>query len=241
MPHAKAKLGHPNEGVQGMIEQHVIVTTKHGKMPAFTACPEEGGPFPPIILYMDAPGTREELRHHARRIARHGYFCILPDMYYRLGTVHFDIPRRDDAMSAVIRASMNSLTNALVIDDTAAILGWLDGNDKVKPGGVGCVGHCMSGHYRVGEIFHPLRGVGVAVWCRDHHGQAGFAASVAGSDQRRAVLRLRGNRRLSAGAYSASVGRGAEEDRGEIYAESLSGFAAWLHIRGTDGVSSDCV
>ncbi len=130
-----------------MHEQHVIVTTKHGRMPAFTACPEGPGPFPPIIFYMDAPGTREELRNHARRIARHGYFCILPDMYYRLGTVHFDLPRRDDAMSAVIRASMNSLTNAAVTDDTAALIGWLDANDKVKPGPVGCVGHCMSGQY----------------------------------------------------------------------------------------------
>jgi len=31
----------------------------------------------------------------ARRIAKHGYVCPLPDMYYRLGTVRFDIPRRD--------------------------------------------------------------------------------------------------------------------------------------------------
>ena len=130
-----------------MYQEHVIVTTKHGKMPAFVACPDGEGPFPPVILYMDAPGTREELRNHARRIARHGYFCILPDMYYRLGTVHFDLPRRDDAMSAVIRASMNSITNALVTDDTAAMLGWLDANDKVKPGPVACIGHCMSGQY----------------------------------------------------------------------------------------------
>ncbi len=130
-----------------MYQEHVIVTTKHGKMPAFVACPDGEGPFPPVILYMDAPGTREELRNHARRIARHGYFCILPDMYYRLGTVHFDLPRRDDAMSAVIRASMNSITNALVTDDTAAMLGWLDANDKAKPGPVGCIGHCMSGQY----------------------------------------------------------------------------------------------
>ena len=71
------------------------------------------GPFPPIIFYMDAPGIREELRNMARRIARHGYFCILPDMYYRLGTVRFDIPRRDDGMSGVIRASMNSLNNRI--------------------------------------------------------------------------------------------------------------------------------
>lgn len=130
-----------------MYEQHVKVTTKHGVMPAFVACPDGPGPFPAIIFYMDAPGTREELRNMTRRIARHGYFCILPDMYYRLGTVLFDLPRRNDGMSGVIRASMNSLSNELVTDDTSAMLGWLDANDKVKPGKVGCVGHCMSGQF----------------------------------------------------------------------------------------------
>ena len=83
----------------------------------------------------------------ARRVAKHGYVCLLPDMYYRLGTVRFDIPRRDDGMSGVIRASMNSLTNPFVNDDTAAMLAWFDANDRVKPGPVGCVGHCMSGRY----------------------------------------------------------------------------------------------
>ncbi len=133
-----------------MFEQDVTITTKHGRMPAFTACPDSGhgaGPFPPIIFYMDAPGTREELRNMARRVAKAGYFCVLPDMYYRLGTVRFDIPRRDDAMSGVIRASMNSITNALVTDDTAAMIAWLDAQDKAAPGPIGCVGHCMSGCY----------------------------------------------------------------------------------------------
>ncbi len=130
-----------------MYTDHVIVTTKHGRMPAFVACPDGDGPFPPVILYMDAPGTREELRNHARRIARHGYFCILPDMYYRLGTILFDLTRRDDAMSGVVRAAMNSINNALVTEDTAGILSWLDAQDRVKPGPVGCIGHCMSGQY----------------------------------------------------------------------------------------------
>ena len=96
---------------------------------------------------MDAPGIREELRNMARRIAKHGYVCLLPDMYYRLGTVRFDIPRRDDGMSGVIRASMNSLSIPGVNDDTAAMLAWFDASDRVKPGAVGCVGHCMSGRY----------------------------------------------------------------------------------------------
>jgi carboxymethylenebutenolidase len=130
-----------------MYEQHVEVTTKHGRMPSFVACPDGPGPFPPIIFYMDAPGTREELRNMVRRIARHGYFCILPDMYYRLGTVRFDLPRRDDGMSGVIRASMNSLSIPFVNDDTAAMIAWFDAQDKAKPGPLGCVGHCMSGRY----------------------------------------------------------------------------------------------
>lgn len=130
-----------------MIESDVLVTTKYGRQPAFAACPQSGGPFPGIILYMDAPGFRDELKDHARRIAKHGYFCLLPDLYYRLGTVRFDVPRRNDAMSAVIRAAMTSLTLAGVADDTAGMLAFLDAQDTVKPGGVGCVGHCMSGPF----------------------------------------------------------------------------------------------
>ena len=132
-----------------MIENDVMVTTKYGRQHAFAACPDAPGTFPPVILYMDAPGYREELRNMARRIANHGYFCLLPDLYYRLGTLRFDIPRRNDAMSVVIRGAMNSLTIAAVMDDTAGMIGFLDAQDKVKPGPIGCVGHCMSGPFAV--------------------------------------------------------------------------------------------
>ena len=130
-----------------MIENDVVVTTKYGRQPSFAVCPDEPGQFPAIILYMDAPGIREELRDQARRIAKHGYFCLLPDLYYRLGTLRFDIPRRDEGMSVVIRGAMKSLTNVAVTDDTAGMLAFLDAQEKVKPGPVGCVGHCMSGPF----------------------------------------------------------------------------------------------
>ena len=83
----------------------------------------------------------------ARRIARAGYFCLLPDMYYRLGHLRFDVHRRDDPMAAVFLTAMRSLTNAAVMDDTGGLLGFLDAQDKAKPGPVGCVGYCMSGQY----------------------------------------------------------------------------------------------
>ena len=137
-----------------MIERDVEVITKYGRQPAISVCPDAPGPFPAIILYMDAPGIREELRNQARRIAKAGYFCLLPDLYYRLGTIRFDVPRRTDAMSVVIRGAMKSLTNAALTDDTAGMLAFLDAQERVKAGSVGCVGHCMSGPFALVAAAH---------------------------------------------------------------------------------------
>src|ERR1700720_2872970 len=116
----------PHRGNRPMYEKDVIVTTKYGQMPTFVACPDAPGQYPAIIFYMDAPGIREELRNMTRRIAKQGYFAVLPDMYYRLGTLRFDVNRRDDEMFQCMRAAMNSLTNALVMDDTAGLLGFIE-------------------------------------------------------------------------------------------------------------------
>jgi carboxymethylenebutenolidase len=121
------------------------IPTRYGALEAFATYPEGEGPFPGVIFYMDAPGIREELRNMCRRFAKHGYFVLLPDLYYRLGQLRFDIPRRTDAMSVVIRGAMDSLSNAQVVEDSAGYLAWLDSQPKVKTGKVGCIGHCMSG------------------------------------------------------------------------------------------------
>lgn len=137
-----------------LIEQHVTVTTRHGAMPAFAVHPAEGGPFPPILFYMDAPGIREELFNMARRIARAGYYCLLPDVYYRLGTLRFDINRRDEAMSKVIYSCVTSLDTAGMMDDTAGMLAFVDAQAAVVPGPVGCLGYCMGGKYVVSAAGH---------------------------------------------------------------------------------------
>ena len=45
-----------------MLEREVIIATPDGAMDCFFCTPEESGPHPGVILYMDAPGIREELR-----------------------------------------------------------------------------------------------------------------------------------------------------------------------------------
>jgi carboxymethylenebutenolidase len=73
------------------------------------------------------------LRHH--RSVRGELLAIIEEA---VRTPHRPTPKR---------AAMNHLTNARVVDDTAALLAYFDAHDKVKAGPVGCVGHCMSGQH----------------------------------------------------------------------------------------------
>ena len=68
-----------------MIEQTLDITTKDGAMETFICHPERGGPYPAVLLLMDAPGIREELRDMARRLGTVGYYVVLPNIYYRAG------------------------------------------------------------------------------------------------------------------------------------------------------------
>ena len=129
------------------MEETLSIPAPDGPIPVFLALPAGEGPAPAVIMFMDAPGIREELRQFARRVASAGFVCVLPDMFYRLGTLRFDLSRRDDRMSAVIGAAMASLDHDRVAADCGAILDFLDGDDRVAVGPRGVVGYCMSGQY----------------------------------------------------------------------------------------------
>ncbi len=133
-----------------MQEFEVEITTDDGIMDAFVCHPEEGGPFPAIIMYMDAPGIREELRDMARRIGTVGYYVILPNLYYRTGregNYGFDLARirSDDAHLQNMFKIMNETTSERVVADTKPMLDFIAGDAAAAPGKVGCVGYCMSG------------------------------------------------------------------------------------------------
>lgn len=135
-----------------MREFEAEIVTPDGVMDTFVCHPEEGGPFPAVILYMDAPGIREELRDMARRIGTAGYHVLLPNMYYRSGregAYGYDLSRIriDDAERTKMFAVMNTLTNAKVVSDTGPMLDFIRSQDAAATGPVGCVGYCMSGRF----------------------------------------------------------------------------------------------
>ena len=134
-----------------MIEQTVDIPTRDGRTTTFIVHPDRGGPFPVILFYMDAPAIREELRDMSRRLASSGYYVVLPNMYYRAGVMELGPLPTDanDPKRKKMQEYMNSLTIPLVMDDTEALLTYIDGQASASKGPMGCVGYCMSGQYAV--------------------------------------------------------------------------------------------
>ena len=130
-----------------MIENVRDVGTRDGAMEIFTAHPEGPGPFPVVVLYMDAPGVREELYDFTRRIGAEGYFAVLPDLYYRRGRVRLDLRSATDPQRKEMFEHMRSLSNAGVAADTASLLAHLEDESAAASGPKGCIGYCMSGQF----------------------------------------------------------------------------------------------
>lgn len=134
-----------------MIERTIDIPTKDGKTTTFIVHPERGGPHPVIFFYMDAPAIREELRDMARRFASAGYYVVLPNLYYRKGVMELG-PLSPDPQSPVRKQMMElmgSLTIPLIMDDTRALLAFVDNDPAAKKGPMGAVGYCMSGQYAI--------------------------------------------------------------------------------------------
>jgi len=143
-----------------MIDRQTLIRTKDGAMNTFICHPERDGPHPALILFMDAPGIREELRDMVRRLATVGYYVMLPNLYYRSQVEELG-PLIGDAQSATRQKAielMATIDIPRVMEDTEALIGFASRDDAASTGAMGCVGYCMSGQYAVSAAArHPER------------------------------------------------------------------------------------
>jgi carboxymethylenebutenolidase len=128
-----------------MIDRELDIPTLDGVMNTFVTHPEEGGPHPVVLFFMDAPGKREELHDMARRLGSAGYYVMLPNLYYRRARDWVMQPT--DAARQQMFEHMESLTRPRVLTDTAALLAFAARDVAARSGPVGAVGYCMSGPF----------------------------------------------------------------------------------------------
>jgi carboxymethylenebutenolidase len=137
----------------------IDVPSQEGTIDCYTFQPDRGDAagqhaarqrWPTVILYMDAFGIRPNLGVMAQRLAAHGYFVVVPNLYHRAGTfAPFDPalvfsagPERDR-----FKAMIMSINATMVMRDTALIIDTLRGIAAASTARMAAVGYCMGGGF----------------------------------------------------------------------------------------------
>jgi carboxymethylenebutenolidase len=127
------------------------IPTADGEADAFAAFPDGGGRHPAVLLYMDVFGVRRVLREMAVELAGHGYFVLVPNLYYRHGPAPVvEVPEHigEEVRSAVFARLMPLIeahTTERALRDADAYLRFLAARPEVSAGPVGVIGYCMGG------------------------------------------------------------------------------------------------
>jgi carboxymethylenebutenolidase len=145
-----------------MIGKAIDIPTPDGTMDGYAAHPGGDGPFPLVVLFMDIWGLREELFAIARRIASHGYYCVVPNLFYREGKIRYERRNADGKMLSFVTlpvalqkemlSHVERLNRQTARRDIAAILDFCR-NEPVNVGAAGSVGFCLGGRL----VFHAAQ------------------------------------------------------------------------------------
>jgi carboxymethylenebutenolidase len=125
------------------------IQTRDGSCPSYVYQPPGQGPWPGVLVFMDGLGIRPAMLEVGERIAAHGYFVLLPDLYYRSGpyapmdpqTVFSDPEQR----KVLFEKFMGPASTANILSDTRAFLDVLAGRAELQGSGIGTTGYCMGG------------------------------------------------------------------------------------------------
>jgi carboxymethylenebutenolidase len=118
----------------------VQIATEAGRMPAFLARPSVGGPYPGVVVVMEAFGLNGHIKEVAKRVAGEGYAALAVDLYYRQQSPVVGY----DNLPEAIRL-MSNLSDTEVVQDMGAGIAYLKQQEFCLGDRIGVVGFCMGG------------------------------------------------------------------------------------------------
>ena len=134
-----------------VIEEKLTIPTADGAANAYAAYPEGSGPWPVVLLYMDALGVRQTLREMAQRLAAGGRFVLLPNLFYREGPCEdMDFTKDQKRFMGFLKG----LRIHMVMRDVEAYLAFLQPRRNVSTDRFGAVGYCMGGRMALATAGH---------------------------------------------------------------------------------------
>lgn len=152
------------------------IPTADGQADAFAAFPARGGRHPGVLMYPDGFGIRPVLREMAHELAEHGYYVLVPNLFYRHGPAPvIELPEYigEEARAAVFARLMPLIeahTAERALSDADAYLRFLTARPEVAAGPVAVTGYCVGGLLALRTaVAHPGRVAALAAF----HGPVG--------------------------------------------------------------------
>jgi carboxymethylenebutenolidase len=154
---------------------------------------------------MDVWGLRGELFAIARRIAGHGYYCVVPNLFYRHGKIRFEVRNAEGRMASFgtppqakqkeMQGYSSQVDRARTRVDIAAVLGVCKA-EPVGDGPAGSVGFCLGGRaaFYAGQEFPDRPRANASL-----HGS--WLVTEAPGSPHRLVQRMRGELHCGYGAH----------------------------------------
>src|SRR5712691_5004315 len=106
---------------------------------AYYSRPVGAGPYPGVVVIMEAFGLVEHIKDVARRFAEQGYLAITPDMYTREGAP-------DPTIMDQVLQTMFSVPDTQAVADLEGAIAYLKSQSDSN-GKVGAIGFCSGGRY----------------------------------------------------------------------------------------------
>jgi carboxymethylenebutenolidase len=125
------------------------IKTRDGNCPSYVYKPSGNGPWPAVLVFMDGLGIRPVMLEIGERLAKSGYYVLLPDLFYRSGPYEPMDPHTafsdPEKRKVLFEKFFGPASPANVMSDTQAFLDHIAAQRDVKPGPVGTTGYCMGG------------------------------------------------------------------------------------------------
>ena len=99
--------------------------------------PQGGGPFPAVMVFMEAFGLNPNIKNVCDRLSQAGYAALAPDFY------HGDTYEYTDIQNAI--AKLKTMNDDTVMAEVGKGLEFLAGRKEVAANKVGVIGFCMGG------------------------------------------------------------------------------------------------
>ncbi len=123
----------------GLDAADVSIPTKTGNLRGYRAMPDKGGPFPTVLVAAEVFGLDHYTKDVCLRLAKAGYYAIVPDMYARKA----DLTKMNSI--AEIMPIINTKYDTELVSDYDATVDFARASGKADVARMGITGFCRGG------------------------------------------------------------------------------------------------